>query len=251
MKLKFTVALLIMVLICSGYLYALDMEGLVLYLPLDGGNGEVAEDLSGSGNNGELQGNVERVEGKSGNGVYISDDSADNRILVEDSDSLDITNEMTIAMWVLLESLTGSCAIITKADTYMIHSSDWSGEGIEQELLLWPFDDWQTEASTPIQFGEWRHVVGIYDGEEIRMYIDGELKGQRARTGEIAVTDNNLVIGRDNRDCCNDRVFALTVDEVMIFNRALTDNEVSETMAGVAPVEPKAKVTTTWANIKK
>lgn len=248
---KFTVVLLIMFLVCSGSLYALNMDGLVLYLPLDEGNGKVAEDSSGNENSGELQGNVEWVDGKYNQGVYISDDSADNKIFVKDSDSLDITGEMTIAMWVSLDSLTGSCAIITKADTYMIHASDWSGDGIEQELLLWPFDSWQTEASTPIQFGEWRHIVGVYDGEEIRMYIDGKLEGQRARSGDTAVTDNDLVIGRDNRGCCNDRVFALTVDEVMIFSRVLTDDEVNEIMVGVAPVEPKAKVTTTWANIKK
>lgn len=248
---KFTVVLLIMLLICSGSVYALNMDGLVLYLPLDEGSGKVAEDSSGNENVGELQGNVEWVDGKYNKGVYISDDSADNKILVKDSDSLDITGEMTIAMWVSLDSLSGSCAIITKSDTYMIHSSDWSGDGIEQELLLWPFDSWQTEASTPIQFGEWRHVVGIYDGEEIRMYIDGKVEGQRERSGDTAVTASDLVIGRDNRGCCNTRVFGLSVDEVMIFSRALTDGEVNEMMDGVAPVEPKAKVTTTWANIKK
>ena len=190
------------------------------------------------------------MAGKYGKGVHISDDSADNKILVKDSDSLDITGPMTIAMWVNLESLTGSCAIITKSDTYMIHSSDWSGNGIEQELLLWPFDSWQTAASTPIQLGEWRHVVGIYDEAEIRMYIDSVLKGQRARTGATAVTESDLVIGRDNRSCCNTRVFGLTVDEVMMFSRVLTAAEVKEVMESTTPVQPGGHLTAKWGQIK-
>ncbi len=242
---------LLALLLCASPLYALNMDGVVLHLPLDEGTGTVAEDQSGNGNDGELQGNVEWVDAQHGGGVYISDDSADNKILVRDSDTLDITGSMTIAMWVLLENLAGSCSIITKADTYMIHSSDWSGEGIEQELLLWPFDSWQTEASTPIQFGDWRHVVGVYDEAEVKMYIDGTLEGQRARTGEIAVTANDLVIGRDNRSCCGDRVFALTVDDVLIFNRALADDEINDVLQGTTPVQPKTKLTTTWGEIKK
>jgi len=249
--LKYLIALLMTVLICSGSLYAVEMDGLVLYFSFDAGNGNTAEDLSGTGNNGDIQGNFEWVDGKYGNAIYLSDDSADNRIVVKDSDSLDIVSEITIGMWVNLDALTGSCSLITKKDTYMIHSSDWSGNGIEQELLLWPFDTWQSPASTPIQFGEWRHVVGIYDGEMIKMYIDGELKGERERADDIAVTENDLVVGRDNRDCCNGRVFALTVDEVMIFNRALDTDEIGQIMAGVAPVEPKDKLTTIWGDLKK
>lgn len=248
---KFTILLLTFLLVCVSPLYALNMSGLVLHLPLDEATGNVARDQSGNGNDGELQGNVQRVDGKYGKAVYISDDSADNKILVMDSDTLDITGPMTIAMWVSLESLVGSCAIITKADTYMIHSSDWSGNGIEQELLLWPFDTWQTTASTPIQFGDWRHVVGIYDGAEVKMYIDGVLQGQRARTGDTAVTESDLVIGKDNRSCCGDRVFGLTVDDVMIFNRALSDDEVIEIMAGTTPVQPLDRLATTWGEIKK
>lgn len=233
--------------ICS---YGLDKTGMVLYLPLDEGSGDTANDQSGTGNDGELQGNVEWAIGVYGKGVKINDDDAGNTILVKDSDSLDITDEMTIAIWVNMEALAGSCSLITKADSYMIHSSDWSGNGIEQELLLWPFDSWKTEASTPIQFGEWRHVTGVYDGSTVTMYIDGELMGQRDYSGALAVTGSDLVIGRDNRGCCFDRVFALTVDEVMIFNRALSDKEVKEAMASLASVEPHSSLISAWGHIK-
>jgi len=247
---KLALLMTLMLLAAPMSLLALDKAGMVLYFPFDAGEGTVANDQSEAGNDGELQGNVEWVDGVYGKAVKISDDDAGNTILVPDSDSLDITDEITIAMWVNIESLTGSCAIITKADSYMIHSSDWSGNGIEQELLPWPFDEWQTEASTPIQFNEWRHVTGVYDGSMVKMYIDGELMGERAYSQKLAVTTSDLVIGRDNRGCCNTRVFGLIVDDVMIFNKALSDKEVKEAMSSLAPVEPHDRLTSYWGKIK-
>jgi hypothetical protein len=64
------------------------------------------------------------------------------------------------------------------------------------------------------------------------------------------VTENEIVIGRDNRGCCNDRVFALTVDDVMIWSRALSQNEINEAMIGTTPVEPDGLLTTKWGDMK-
>jgi hypothetical protein len=248
---RFTVILVTLLLISTGSLYALDQTGLVLYLPFDEWCGKSAKDASDNGNDGELMGNVEWVGGQYGKAVRILDDDAGNMVVVKDSDTLDITGEMTIAAWINIETLPDeNCSIVTKADTYMVHASTWSGLGIEMELLLWPFDAWQTAASTPIQFNEWRHYVGIYDGAEIRTYIDGELKGQRARTGDTDVTAADVVIGRDSRDCCNTRLATLTMDEVMMWNRVLSDSEVREVMASLAPVQPQDLLAATWGRIK-
>lgn len=250
-KMKYIVVLFALLFICSTSLYALSMDGLVLHLSFDEGSGGTAADSSGTGNDGELSGGAEWVDGVFGGAIHFNDDAADNMVVIPDDDSLDIVEEMTISMWVNIETMPdGSCSLITKADTYMIHASDWSGNGIEQELLLWPFDAWQTEASTPIQLGEWRNVVGVYDGEHVKMYIDGQLMGERDRADDIDVTDNDLVIGRDSRDCCAGRVSKLTVDEVMIFARALSDNEVAELMEGPASIQPQDSLSSTWGQVK-
>ena len=249
---KFAILSAILILLCVGSLCALDKDGLALYLPFDEGRGVTAKDESGEGNDGELQGDIEWVDGEHGKAVYISDNAADNKVVVKDDATLDITGDMTIAVWVKIDTMPdGSCSLITKADTYMIHTSNWSGNGIEQELLLWPFDKWQTPASTPIQLGEWRHVAGVYDGSDIKMYIDGELMGERGRVGAISSTAADLVIGRDSRGCCDTRRTAQTLDEVMIFDRALSDGEVEEAMDGFGfSVNPEGSLTATWGDIK-
>lgn len=195
---------------------------------------------------------MEWVEGKIGKAVKALDTSGGDMIVVKDSPSLDITDQMTIGMWVMIETIPdGSCSLITKADTYMIHSSNWSGKGIEQELLLWPFDNWQTAASTPIQLNEWKHVIGTFDGKTIKMFVDGKLMGQRPYANKITVTNNDLIIGRDSRACCNTRRSKLTFDEVVLFNRAVADNEVKEIMLGGGKaVDAKAHITALWGYIK-
>jgi hypothetical protein len=249
---KFTTLSVILLLLCANPLYAFDKTGLVLYLRFDEGKGETARDASGKGNNGQLQGKVEWVDGKWGKAARISDDAANNMVVVKDDNTLDITGEMTIAMWVNIETIPdGNCSLITKSDTYMIHTSTWSGRGVEVELLLWPFDAWQTAASTPIQLNEWHHVIGVYDGEEIKMYIDGELKGRRTRAGNTAVTMNDLVIGRDSRDCCNTRRSAQIIDEVMMFNRAISEGETEDLMkANFISVAPGELLTAAWGRVK-
>ncbi|MBD3181941.1 hypothetical protein GF312_06605 [Candidatus Poribacteria bacterium] len=249
---KYASILIILLFVCVSPLLAINTDGLVLYLPFDEGSGNMAGDVSGTGNDGEIMGNVTWVDGVFGKAVQIGDDDPGNMVVVPDNDTLDIIGAMTISMWVNIQTVPdGSCSTITKADTYMIHISDWSGNGIEQELLLWPFDAWQTPASTPIQLEEWRHVTGVYDGSMIRMYIDGEMMGERERTGDTDITENDLVIGRDSRGCCNTRVAAMTVDEVMMWNRALSDDEVMESMSSMTAVEPFDHLTSTWGQIKK
>ena len=61
---RFVVFSIIALLLCASSAYALDRNGLVLYLPLDEGVGGTAVDASGSGNYGELVEGAEWVEGQ-------------------------------------------------------------------------------------------------------------------------------------------------------------------------------------------
>ncbi len=249
---KYFVVSIALLILFTAHLQAFDTKGLVLYLKLDDGSGKTAKDSSGKKNDGELMGDMQWVDGVLSKAVRVSDGAAGNMITVKNNNTLNITDQITIGMWVNIETMPdGSCSLITKADSYMIHTSNWSGKGIEQELLLWPFDAWQTAASTPIQLKDWYHVLGTFDGKDIKMYINGELKGQRPFGNKIATTNNDLIIGRDSRACCNTRRSALTFDEVVIFNRAISDKEVKEVMkGGGAAIEFSDRLATAWGYIK-
>ncbi len=70
--------------------------------------------------------------------------------------------------------------------------------------------------STPTN---WHHYVLTYDGANQKLYIDGVQASSSALTGAIATNATNLKVGD---------LFSGPIDEVRIYNRALTAEEVKE-----------------------
>ena len=80
------------------------------------------------------------------------------------------------------------------------------------------------EGTTVVADGQWHHVLGTYDGSELRLYVDGKLDASStASAGSIEVLAP-LLIGRHYATTQNP--FAGTLDEVTIHGRALTPIEV-------------------------
>ncbi len=235
---------------------ALDLDGLELYLPFDENGGKSAGDLSGNGNDGSLEGDVTWVAGVDGSAVEISDGDADNFVSVPNHDSLNPTEEISLVAWCSVATMPNSHnSIITKADTWMIHTSNWRGVGgaIDWEPLIWSpgFVAWQTTASATVPLEEWHHFAGVYDGDVVTTYIDGEEAGTFSQSGTIATSDVDVIIGRDSRGCCADRLAMQTIDDAMIWSRALSKKEVNEIYDGnFLAVDAKGKTTTTWARLK-
>ena len=112
----------------------LDLEGLVLYLPFDEGQGKNAADLSGNGNDGTLENGVEWVDGYFGKGVYLAE--IPDHVEVPDSPTLDLEESLTLAIWANIESLPdGSCALFMKATSYMLHTTT-GGDGVKIDPLV-------------------------------------------------------------------------------------------------------------------
>ena len=120
---RFVILVIAILLIVSAPLFAFDTKGLVLYLPFDEGTGKVAKDASGSKNDGELKGKAEWVADKYGKAVNISDSGADNQVVVKDSDSLDVTDQITMSAWVNIKSFVDNWnAILGKNNRSIYHS---------------------------------------------------------------------------------------------------------------------------------
>ena len=112
---------------------------------------------------------------------------------------------------------------------------------------------WETSVadagSSPrrIDDGQWHHVVGTYDGADATVYLDGLSVGKSGhKVGEIAHNDYDLTIGanRSNPDGALGEIgpsFYGLMDDVMLFNRALTADEVQavfKSQGGVLVPQP-------------
>lgn len=71
--------------------------------------------------------------------------------------------------------------------------------------------------------GEWHHIVGVYDGSTVGIYIDGVYKKSIAKTGTISESSNNLVLGDSSQ---LGYPFNGKLDDVKIFNYALTAEQI-------------------------
>jgi len=254
---RFTIFLLISLLLCAGHAYALSKDGLMLYLPFNEGNGKVAKDASGNGNDGELKGNSEWVEGHFGKAVRVHQ-VADELVEVPHSDSLDIRKEITLELWAKVTTMGSHCAFISKATAdqtgaYILHISNDNGFYTALIIFIGVQGPWPPPAIGRTTIGEWHHFVGSYDGAELRIYIDGELmsKANRVIGGDIDHSDASVVIGRDNRADWTSRAMDCILDEVRIWNRVLSEDEIKEAMAGeIISVNPQESLATVWGEVK-
>lgn len=200
----------------------------------DENTGSVAYDKINK-NNGIVHG-ASWVEGKSNSALLF--DGIDDWVEVKDSASLDISNAITIATWVKPFSLSGPNAddyfIIvfkgywkwweptteTNYELYLMNSSEHPNS-IWFEFL----DDKEFHyvgKNNVIEENKWYHIVGTYNGSVMRIYLDGVLIDSKEVVTSLVTNNHTLTIGQVD----NNFYFNGIIDEVAIYNRALSAKEV-------------------------
>ena len=99
--------------------------------------------------------------------------------------------------------------------------------------------------------GKWHHVVAIRDVDEAKIYVNGVLvKEGAAMPGDIGGDKTNWYLAQDGN---NNGYLIGAMDEVRIYERALTEKEVQQNFKakGLAVVDGKNKLSITWAVIKE
>ncbi len=95
----------------------------------------------------------------------------------------------------------------------------------------------QVTSNFSIPLNTWFHMVGTYDGANLRLYLNGELNNTVANTGAIATSTTPLVIGGNTE--ISDEFFNGFIDEVRVYNRTLTPDQIRQDyQAGVAHHQP-------------
>lgn len=202
-------------------------SGLVSWWRLEGDANDAVGD-----NDGALIGDVDcSVVGRYGNGCSFDGDA--DWIEIPDDDSLDVINEITISMWLyqLEESLAGGNAI-TKDATYKLGPENQATDPLYpsyQMRVQTAVGGWGSylSSNSATTLNQWVHIVGTYDSSTntSRIYINGNLDAQSTTgiTGPLESNTENLFIGRGGSWV---PYFKGIIDEPMIFNRALSENEV-------------------------
>gem|GEM_PF-2585050 len=169
------------------------------------------------GNNGTLQNGATFAQGKVNEA--FSFDGIDDYFVVNDNSNLDGLTAFTIDAWIKLGSVNGRQAIVSKVPhgEYLLLVN---GDRLSFENQAIDFDAFK--GATPLSPGVWYHVAVTYDGSDTRLYVNGILDGQDG-TDYYFSNDEPLKIGQRG---ANDDYFNGLIDEVEIFNRALSASEI-------------------------
>jgi hypothetical protein len=196
------------------------IDSLVGYWSMNEGGGTVLADSSTYHNNGTLFGNPSWVQGIKGLALDLNGSTQYG--IISDNSSLDVSNTITLAAWFKPES-RGTQRIIYKTDG--VSGYELFLEGQNPFRVSVRFNGsirLNSTSSYPID-GEWMHVAATWDGNTIRMYINGEEENSMTATSPIGTNSSNLGIGAT---AAGDESFNGQLDEVYIFRRALNITEI-------------------------
>jgi hypothetical protein len=80
------------------------------------------------------------------------------------------------------------------------------------------------EGEAPLPLGEWSHLAGVYDGVSLRIYVNGKPVGNKRCPKPPSAGRGPLVIGASPN---GSNRFEGMIDDVEVYNRALTETEVA------------------------
>ncbi|MDP2897489.1 MAG: LamG-like jellyroll fold domain-containing protein, partial [bacterium] len=220
-----------------------DIEaGLVGYWPLDGdGN-----DASGNNLHGTINGDVTPVADREGNAdsALHFPGASDSYVEIPDSPLLQLTGAMTLAAWVYLDATnTNNARIFAKAGgggarSWSLNIEASSGGVQNPATFQIGTDNGATNVSLndldPLPTDEWVHIAGVYiPGEAMEVYVNGVLKGRNTAgipTSQFSTNSRSARIG--NRNDCGNCGWLGNIDEVRIYERALSPDEIVQVMLG-------------------
>ena len=201
---------------------------------LDEATGTTVADSSGNDNDGVLSGGVSWGSGVFGPALVF--DGFSGQVKVEDNHALEPLNAVTVSAWFKHAGSPGTYRyIVAKGGNGCIAASYGLYSGPNGGLQFYVSQSHGTvyarspDAGQRVWDGGWHLAVGTYDGNTIRLYVDGVQVGSGTSwPGSLEYllpSSNDFYIG--NYPSCQPHWFMGAIDDVMVWGRALDAGEIS------------------------
>ncbi len=203
-------------------------NGLIGYWKLDETSGTTAVDSSSSGNDGTLSFGMDAATDTAAGqvGTSLDFDGSDDQVIAAGTG---LTTATTLSAWAYARSYG------TNGSEIICEGGCDSPSAIGQRIVIYPaninFSIWNatiphvaSTASVP-SLNSWHHYVGTFDGTVVKLYIDGVEAASTNYTGVFSAR-TPLRFGAANSIVDPDRAWNGMIDEVRIYNRALSSTEI-------------------------
>ena len=245
-------ALLLAVVPVVGFSLETDNHTVLLFLlderhvDADGVCCNTVKDLSGLGNDGTINGQINVVPGKFGNGYEFDGASM---IQVPKSETLDITQNITVEAWTL--------KLEAGAEEQFVFDKRAGGPRLGYEFVqindaFGPHFVTPPEVKAlllqdePAPLGTWQYHAATYDGNMLKYYLDGQFLKETEQSGDLGV-ESDLFIGAENG---TKGFYVGVLDNLRISNIVRTAVEIAQAFNQATAVNPQYKLAQTWGLIK-
>ena len=189
--------------------------------------GEITPDKSNNNNTAKFH-NAQWINGKVNQALLFA--GTDNYINCGNDSSLNISGDMAVSVWFKVDNPSAAkyYRILSKRKIWnsptgyeleinpsqnRINISGGAKDGAQQGIIQYQFDD------------QWHQMVAMIKNGAAYVYIDGNLIGKDENVAEPAANDVPLFIGATPGNTDN---FEGALDELKIYNRALSEQEIEK-----------------------
>jgi PKD repeat protein len=209
--------------------------GIVSWWPGEGNANDII-----AGNNGILHGNITFPAGEVAQGFHFN--GIDQFVEIPDT-ATQRPSTITIGAWVKLDSLDSPGGSAIPGLQYIVFKKNTRDVQFEGYTLV-KFRDTggnnhfafvvssaegtqiQAVSTTAVSIGQFYHLAGTYDQTTVKLYVNGMLEAQVPASFPLNYSTRPLCIGASNEPQLLDGKFNGSIDEVDLFNRALTASEI-------------------------
>ena len=206
-----------------------DSGGLMAHYPFEGN----ANDESGNGNDGTLNGDPQFVEGQEGQAISLDGDG--DFVQTDPSSSLKVDEKLTFAAWVFVDLDSMARKTLAVQGTNVDTDGNWEIRVRDDGSFTLGNNnvDGGARSDGGIPVRQWHHVAITFSGGTTKFYIDGALDSEKDfGASSFNTTSDGIKIG--DREYTGDEAddFKGEMDEVRLYDRALTEEEVQELYDG-------------------
>ncbi len=197
---------------------SIPLSGLLAAWHFDENQGTVASDAVG-GHHGTITG-AQWTSGIKGSALHF--DGTGNQVQVPNSGFNPTGSAISFSFWFRLDNVGDNGAFIFQNVKYIL-KMDAQGR-IGFALYTPVYKSVTMNYADRILDTDWHHGVATYDGSEMKIYVDGNLKVTGANTGNLQSTTSDVYIGYQKTL----NPFKGIIDEMLVYDRALTQQEVEQ-----------------------
>ncbi len=218
-------------------------SGLAAYWKLDENTGTSAGDTSANALTGTLTNGPTWTTGRIGSAVQF--DGTNDRIEVGDQSTLEGYDQISVSAWANPSVISGAEeTIVSKELIFKLDISATAGN----VARFMTGNSWSgLHSTTVLSTGTWYHIVGTYDGVTKKIYINGALEASTALTGNITTNTRSVQIGSYDSSGTPTAFLTGAIDEVRVYNRALSAEEVANLYRLTAPTGTDTGLVGYWS----